>query len=149
MKKYIHHQLLKQQQPLVLELSNQFTFRMVEKFPQKTYMNTRYANPSVWCVLPECTNKIKWINQDLENKFPDPSVYREAQFFPTENGYVYSCRNCGTLLSLETFLAKYFPERVESYKNLLAPNKDGYEALEDRVRKKLAERESKRQSSSS
>lgn len=149
MKKYIHHQLLKQQQPLVIELSNQFTFRMVEKFPYKTYMNTRYANPSVWCVLPECTNKIKWINQDLENKFPDPSVYREAQFFPTENGYVYSCRNCGTLLSLETFLAKYFPERVESYKNLLAPNKDGYEALEDRVRKKLAERESKRQSSSS
>ena len=145
---YIHHQLLKQQEPLVLELSKQWTFKMVERFSSKRYMNTRYANPSIWCVLPECTNKIKWIKQDLKNKFPDPTVHRDAQFFPTENGYIYTCSNCGTMLCLESFLRKHCPEKVESYRNLLAPSKSGYEAMMERVQKKLEERESKRQSSS-
>ena len=149
MKKYIHHQLLKQQEPLVLELSKQWTFRMVEKFPSKTYMNTRYANPSIWCVLPECTNKIKWIKQDLKNKFPDPKVCRDAQFFPTKNGYVYTCKNCDTLLSLEAFLRKYFPERVESYRNLFTINTGENNDLLERAMKRVQEKESKRQSSSS
>ena len=92
---------------------------------------------------------IKWIKQDLKNKFPDTKVCRDAQFFPTKNGYVYTCKNCDTLLSLEAFLRKYFPERVESYRNLFTINTGENNDLLERAMKRVQEKESKRQSSSS